>query len=455
MSESAARPRRRRAVFLAFSALLALAIVVLARGIILPFVLAIVLAYVLTPLVAWSETKRVPRAAAVILVYVLVLGATFGFMAAITPRIGQEIRALRIEIPVLIKRVQEVELPKLSARLAQLLPQSESHAESDLEPDDDPAEPGAAARSGFEHDPHAAFTIQERAPGPGGESRGYSVEVTRPIVIKRDGDDAYVISPAGEERGLDLQRLFADGTKRTVDLARRNAFALLAFTREVLAQTWHAIFVFSITLMVAAYLMITRERVMGFFEGLVRPQNRPSYRALLVRIDRGLSGVVRGQLLICLVNGALSALGFAIIGLKFWPVLALVAMVLSIIPIFGALASSVPAVLFGLADGPATALFALLWIIGIHQVEANFLNPKIMGDAAKVHPVLVVFALLAGENLFHLWGALLAVPVLSILLSVFGHFRAELDAQDPDFAAEVPPPSDPPAKGLAPTSSPR
>ena len=66
---------------------------------------------------------------------------------------------------------------------------------------------------------------------------------------------------------------------------------------------------------------------------------------------------------------------------------------------------------------------ALAWIVGIHQLEANLLNPKIMGDAAKVHPVLVVFALLAGEHVFGIIGALLAVPLLSITQSVFLHFR--------------------------------
>lgn len=65
----------------------------------------------------------------------------------------------------------------------------------------------------------------------------------------------------------------------------------------------------------------------------------------------------------------------------------------------------------------------LLWILAIHQLEANFLNPKIMGDAAKIHPVLVVFSLLVGEHFFHTTGALLAVPCMSIAQSLFLHFR--------------------------------
>jgi predicted PurR-regulated permease PerM len=162
-------------------------------------------------------------------------------------------------------------------------------------------------------------------------------------------------------------------------------------------------------------------------------------------MDRGLSGVIRGQLVICLVNGILSAIGFAIVGLKYWPVLALVAGILSIIPIFGSIISSIPAVAIGLTQGIGKAVFVLAWIVGIHQLEANFLNPKIMGDAAKIHPVLVVFSLLFGEHYFGAVGALLAVPCMSIAKSLFLHFREVVQKSDPELASEpvsvsVPPP---------------
>jgi predicted PurR-regulated permease PerM len=96
---------------------------------------------------------------------------------------------------------------------------------------------------------------------------------------------------------------------------------------------------------------------------------------------------------------------------------------MSIIPIFGAILSSIPAVLIALSDGLWLAFLVLGWIVLIHQIEANLLNPKIMGDAAKVHPVLVVFALLAGADVGGVIGALLAVPALSILQSLFLHLR--------------------------------
>jgi predicted PurR-regulated permease PerM len=177
--------------------------------------------------------------------------------------------------------------------------------------------------------------------------------------------------------------------------------------------------------MVAGYLMHTREAVMGFFKSLPPPAAQPSFERLLWRIDRGVAGVVRGQLLICLVNGILSAIGFWMFGLKYWPILAIIAGIMSLIPIFGSILSSIPAVLIGLTQDFWTALWVLLWILGIHQVEANLLNPKIIGVAAKIHPVLVVLALIIGEHFFGLWGALLAVPALSLAQSIFNHFRFE------------------------------
>jgi predicted PurR-regulated permease PerM len=122
----------------------------------------------------------------------------------------------------------------------------------------------------------------------------------------------------------------------------------------------------------------------------------------------------------------LSGVGFYILDLAYWPILTLVATLFSIIPIFGAILSSIPAVVLGLQHGVGTAALVVLWIVIIHQIEANLLNPKIMGDAAHVHPVLVVFALLGGEHLFGIAGALLAVPVLSILQSLFLHYREQV-----------------------------
>lgn len=210
------------------------------------------------------------------------------------------------------------------------------------------------------------------------------------------------------------------------DAARANLSRVLSFGRDVVASLVHGVFGLFLVLMLTAFLSMDRERIESYALSLVPPESREDYTRLLGGIGRGLAGVVRGQLLICLTNGVLTFVGLALLGVKFKIILATMAAVFSLIPIFGSIISTVPIVAVALTDSVPKAFFVLLWIIGIHLLEANLLNPKIMGDAAKIHPVLVVFALLAGEHTAGLIGALFAVPIASVVATLFRflHTRA-------------------------------
>lgn len=434
--EGHARAARRRhvAFLVAFGALVA-GIIALAHAVILPFVLAVLIAYLLTPLVAWFESKRVPRAAAILLVYVLVLGTIGVFVRLSAPRVGQELVNLRREVPAFQHAVRTVWVPAVQKRLraAGFGPEARTvdAAVERRPPGDDVAPPEAPG----------AFLVRPRGDGALEVGLSGSLSVT-PV---EGGGFTIEQRGGGRDPGFDVDKLVAEAAGRSLLYAKHNALEIVRIGRDVVVGVFRLFLVSGITLMLAAYLMLTRERIVGFFMSLVRPSWRPSFTDLIARMDRGLAGVVRGQLIICLMNGVLSAIGFAIVGLKYWPVLATVATVLSLIPIFGAIISAVPAVALGLTQSVGTAVFVFAWIVGIHQLEANLLNPKIMGDAAKIHPVLVIFSLLVGEHFFHMAGALLAVPCMSIAQSVFIHVRSRIQAMDPEMAHEsvvsiMPPP---------------
>jgi predicted PurR-regulated permease PerM len=414
--------RRRHAIFLAVSAAIVVAVIVAARTVLLPFVLALVIAYVLTPAVEWVERKRVPRAVAIILVYVFVLGSLGLFIRMSTPRVAQEVANFRRELPTISKTVKTEWVPEIQQRLRALgLGGSEPTAPA---PERD--------RDGDHQEDAPALVARPRGDG------SFAIELEGSVAINPSKGGGFIIEPLREPKAepFDVDKLVADIAAKSMAYAQHNALEIVKFGRDVIAGVSRFFFVFGITLMLAAYIILTRERILGFFESLLRPGSRSSWRWLLVRIDKGLSGVVRGQLLICLVNGVLSAIGFAIVGLKYWPVLALIATVFSLIPIFGSIISAIPAVILGLTQSFGTAVFVLVWLIGIHQIEANLLNPKIMGDAAKIHPVLVIFSLLVGEHFFGVVGALLAVPVMSMTQSVFIHIRQQIQAADPEMAGE-------------------
>ena len=283
---------------------------------------------------------------------------------------------------------------------------------------------------------------------------GFAVELPRDgVIVEQIDDGKYRIGSqrrAVPQSGLDLRRQFDDMLEGILEQSEEHVLSALRFTQRAVFITVELVFNGIMSLMLAAFILATTPKIMDFFRSLVPPRYRIDFDQLVARIDRGLGGVIRGQLMICLINGALSGIGFAIAGLRYWPVWTLLATVASLVPIFGTIVSSVPAIAIGLTQGWGTGLFVFIWIVGIHELEANVFNPKIMGDAAKMHPVIVIFALLAGAHAGGVLGALLGVPVASILQSLFRFLRARVYRKEESEslaasctgAAESPEPAD-------------
>ncbi|HVZ33652.1 MAG TPA: AI-2E family transporter [Polyangiaceae bacterium] len=416
---------RRRVIFLASSGLVVLLALWLAREVVLPFVLAVIIAYVLTPLVGWCERRGLRRSVSILVVYLCTLATLATAVSLMAPRIYQETLGLMRESPLIARRVASQWGPVIEERIEGFI--------------DRAAGPTAAPRAKKERGSSSALEV---VAGPDGS---YSVNVGSGLDIVQEGSKHWrVRQHEPEVSTFRVTDLLDESLENTVHYLRGNGLQVIRLVQSVISGVTRAIFLTFMTLMVAGYLMHTRDQIIGFFRSLVPRRSRRSFDRLLYRMDRGLAGVVRGQLVICCVNGVLSAIGFVIFGLKYWPVMALIAGSMSIIPIFGSVLSSVPAVLIGLTQDFWTALSVLIWIVLIHQLEANLLNPKIIGIAARLHPVLVVFVLIVGEHFFGLWGALLAVPTLSIAHSLFTHLRMEaLPDVPPDSVALTTPPAPP------------
>jgi predicted PurR-regulated permease PerM len=402
-------------VFLTVSSAVIAVLLILVREVLLPFILALVIAYVLAPLVERVERFRVPRAAAILIVYFVTLGTIYLSIASIAPRIYTETATFMRDAPSLADKLQGEYGPQLEQWVEGVRSRSR------------PKTPAAV------EDP-AAVSIVNKPDGSVEFRVGSGVEVVQ------QGPGHWRVGPTVHKaEKFKVSDLTTRGINEAVGYVQRNGLELISVGKAVVSTVARGIFLLFMTLMVAGYIMGTREHIIGFFRSLLPARSRIGFDRLLWRVDRGMSGVVRGQLLICVVNGVLSAFGYWMFDLKYWPILAIVSGVMSIIPIFGSILSSVPVVLIGLTQNFWTALWVLLWIVGIHQVEANLLNPKIIGVAAKIHPVLVVLALIIGEHFFGLWGALLGVPVLSLLQSIFNHFRFETMPDAPPDSLLPPP----------------
>lgn len=385
-------PRQRsKWIYLGLWASIALVLVVF-HNVLVPFGGALLIAYVTAPLVDRLSALRVgkrhiPRGAAIGGIFGALLLLLYGFSLLALPQLYHETTRLSLEVRELA---------------ASLTPQRIA-----------------------EFSQEAQRWLADRGIPVSLTDSAQTTPVTPEASELAEGADE---SLGGARLVVDLDQTLRDTIASGSEWLRNHVLELVDLSHKLVSKLFGGVFMFFFMLMVAAFVLIDSDRTMGFVRSLAPRAWRPSLAQLLERIDVKLAGAVRGQMVICLVNGALTLIGLLLFGVKFAFVLACIATVLTFIPIFGTVISTIPIVLVALTQSFSTAVAALLWILGIHAVEAYLLNPKILGSSAKIHPAIISFAILAGQRTFGFAGALFAVPVASILLATFEHFRTKARA---------------------------
>ena len=143
-------------------------------------------------------------------------------------------------------------------------------------------------------------------------------------------------------------------------------------------------------------------------------------------IDRVLGSFIRGYLLVASIVAGMTTVAMAILGMEFALMLGLFAGLTELIPYFGPLIGAIPAVGLALLKSKWLGIKVALAFLIIHQLEGNIISPKILGDRVGLHPLIVIFSLLAGGELYGLTGMLLAVPAAAIIGTIlkFIYFKA-------------------------------
>lgn len=133
-------------------------------------------------------------------------------------------------------------------------------------------------------------------------------------------------------------------------------------------------------------------------------------------IDGVVSSFIRGQLLDALIVGILSSIALYIVGLDFAVFVGMTSGLFNIIPYFGPLIGSVMAVVVALLGGSFhKAVLAVIALVIVQQIDSNLISPKIVGDSVGLHPVFVMLAIIIGGSCLGIWGMLIAVPVAGII----------------------------------------
>lgn len=330
-------PVTKQAAFWGGTAIIMFAFIWIFKAVLTPFVLGVVIAYLLNPLVKRFSTKGVKRATISALMIALFFVVVTALVALITPIIARESAELIKAMPDYLDKLFDLIQP---------------------------------------------YTLGLK------ESFGDSYI-----------DDAEVFLKENISKVLSVSGGIANG------IAAGGQVLIGAVTTLIL------------TPLVAFYMMSEWPTIVRWVEGLIPRHNEKMIKDLLKQIDAKLSGFIRGQLTVAFLLGIIYAVALTVAGLNYGFLIGITAGVLSIIPMVGStigLLVAVAVAWFQAGEIQYALIIATIFIVG-QIVEGNILSPKLLGKSVGLHPLWILFALMAGGSLLGILGMLIAVPVAAVI----------------------------------------
>jgi predicted PurR-regulated permease PerM len=269
------------------------------------------------------------------------------------------------------------------------------------------------------------------------------------IDVKRQGTDF-----AQSIKGKDVEKYTTD---------------VIDFLRGAAISVFQLIFALVLILVVSIYMLLDMSRLKARVDRRFPPS--PGQPGLIVQMERAVAGYVRGQVLLSLIIGTSAGVGMWVLGTtglvpgadKYAVVFGAWVAVMELIPYLGPWLGAIPPIVYALVVHPLSAVWVALLFLGIHQIEGHVVVPNVMGSALRLHPLLVIFGLLAGGELYGLPGILVALPFLAVMRAMWEFFGERLQFESwkgGELPAEVEvtekrpvkpvPPEEPPEAKVAP-----
>ena len=357
-----------------------------------PLVLAVLIIYVLNPVVSWLQRRGLPRLLGTSIAYVIVLGGLTLLIIAL--------------IPVVTNQAEDI---------ADRWPEYRSEI--------------------------IAF-VNDTADGID-DTFGTNIDTSQVSCLLgsdlEEGEDR-----VSAERCDEVTENFRDAV---LDQAGR--------LTEIGSSIFHLLLVFIIGPLIAFYLLVDLPNLRRDFLNVIPETYRQELGDLMGKTGSAVGSFFRGQLVVAICVGVLSAFGFAIIDLPFWLILGAIAGFFNLIPLVGPYIGGALGFMIGtISGGIGLGLKAALVELIVQQIDNHILSPNIMKRAVNIHPVTVMLSLLAGATIAGFWGVLLGVPAVAVIKILASHLwstrvlqtaptpYAETGAREAPSVVVTPPPKE-------------
>jgi predicted PurR-regulated permease PerM len=197
-----------------------------------------------------------------------------------------------------------------------------------------------------------------------------------------------------------------------------------------------------LVIVVSIYMLLDMNRLSRAIDRRFPP--RPGSPPLLTQLESSLAGYVKGQLLLSLIIGSSAGVGLWLLGAiglfphgdRYALFFGLWVAFTELIPYLGPWLGAIPPIAYALVVHPFAAVWVMALFLVIHQIEGHIVVPKVMGSALRLHPLLVIFGLLAGAEIYGVLGIFVVLPLLAVLRALW-EFFSERVTFEPWASAEA------------------
>jgi predicted PurR-regulated permease PerM len=225
-----------------------------------------------------------------------------------------------------------------------------------------------------------------------------------------------------ERRGHDLVRRI-----RNKDVGKYT-HRVVTFVEGAAISVGKLIFSAVLILVVSIYMLLDMPRLQKSIDRRFPPA--PDSLPLVTRMEYAVAGYVKGQFLVSLIIGASAGLGMWVLGAtgavpgadRYAWLFGGWAGITELVPYLGPWLGAIPALIYALVVHPLSVLWVALLFLAIHQIEGHVVIPKVMGRSLRLHPLLVIFGLLAGGEIYGFPGVLVALPLLAAARAAWEFF---------------------------------
>lgn len=187
---------------------------------------------------------------------------------------------------------------------------------------------------------------------------------------------------------------------------------------SIVISVFGGVMSFIAIVVIAFYLSVMKRGIESFIESVVPAKHEAYVMDLWKRSEQKVGRWLQGQLLLALIVGLTVYIGLSLMGIKFALILGIIAMAFEIVPIVGPVLAAIPAVFLAFLQDPGLGLWVLVFYIVMQQIENHLLVPVVLGKTTGLNPIVVIMALLVGNQLAGISGMILSVPVATVIVEI-------------------------------------